>query len=92
MNATPERRMTTARPDRLNFAPRVTTPVLMLNGRYDDYFPFESSQLPLFQLLGTAVKDKKHVVYEAGHGNLPRIDQVRESVDWLDKYLGPVRR
>jgi serine/threonine protein kinase/dienelactone hydrolase len=77
--------------DRLNFAPRVATPILMLNGRYDDYFPLDSSQLPLFRLLGTAGKDKKHVVYEAGHGNFPRMEAVRESLDWLDKYLGPVR-
>jgi dienelactone hydrolase len=76
--------------DRLNFAPRVSTPTLMLNGRYDDYFPYESSQLPLFRLLGTAARDKKHVVYEAGHCDLPRQEEVRESLNWLDKYLGPV--
>jgi len=78
--------------DRLNFAPRVNIPVLMLNGRYDDLFPLESSQLPLFRLLGTPDKDKKHVIYEAGHGDLPYKDVVRESLDWFDKYLGPVRR
>ncbi len=77
--------------DRLNFAPRVTTPVLMLNGRYDDYFPFESSQLPLFRLLGTPDTDKKHVVYEAGHGNFPRMEEAREIIDWLERYLGPAR-
>ena len=76
--------------DRLNFAPRMSTPTLMLNGRYDDYFPYESSQLPFFRLLGTAASDKRHVVYEAGHGNLPRREEVRESLNWLDKYLGPV--
>jgi hypothetical protein len=64
----------------------------MLNGRYDDYFPLESSQLPLFHFLGTAEEDKKHVIYEAGHSDLPSKDVVRESLDWLDKYLGPVRR
>ncbi len=39
----------------------------MLNGRYDHFFPVESSQLPLFRLLGTPEKDKKHVIYETGH-------------------------
>jgi formylglycine-generating enzyme required for sulfatase activity/dienelactone hydrolase len=78
--------------DRLNFVTRVKTPVLMLNGRYDAAFPLESSQLPLFHLLGTPDKDKKHVVYEAGHGDLPHSEEVRETLDWLDKYLGPVRR
>ena len=64
----------------------------MLNGRYDHFFPVESSQVPLFRLLGTPDKDKKHVLYEAGHGDLPRKEVVRESLDWLDKYLGPVKR
>jgi len=77
--------------DGLNFATRVKVPVLMLNGRYDDIFPLESSQLPLFRLLGTPNRDKKHVIYEAGHAELPHQDEVRESLDWLDKYLGPVR-
>jgi alpha-beta hydrolase superfamily lysophospholipase len=76
----------------LNFAPRVKVPVLMLNSRYDDVFPLESSQLPLFHLLGTPEKDKKHVVYEGGHGDLPPRQTIRETLDWLDKYLGPVRR
>jgi formylglycine-generating enzyme required for sulfatase activity/dienelactone hydrolase len=77
--------------DPFNFAPHVTIPVLMLNGRYDGSFPLESSQRPLFQFLGTPANEKKHVVYEGGHGAFPRPDAVRECLDWLDKYLGPVR-
>jgi dienelactone hydrolase len=73
-----------------NFLAHVTIPVLMLNGRYDATFPLESSQRPLFQFLGTPDKDKKHVIYEGGHGAFPRPDAVRESLAWLDKYLGPV--
>jgi cephalosporin-C deacetylase-like acetyl esterase len=78
--------------DGLNFAPRVKIPVLMLNGRYDDVFPLEWSQLPLFRRLGTPDEDKKHVIYEAGHGGYPDREMIRESLDWLDKYLAPVRR
>ena len=66
-------------------------PVLMLNGRYDHFFPVESSQIPLFRLLGTPEKDKKHVIYDTGHAP-PRKDFIRETLDWLDKYLGPVKR
>ncbi|HEX2758769.1 MAG TPA: hypothetical protein VHP60_09765, partial [Thermoanaerobaculia bacterium] len=77
--------------DQINFVSRVKIPVLMLNGRYDHFFPVESSQLPLFRLLGTPAKDKKHVIYESGHAP-PRKDFIRESLDWLDKYLGPVKR
>jgi hypothetical protein len=29
-------------------------------------------------------------VYDTGH-NIPRPDLIRESLDWLDTYLGPVR-
>jgi serine/threonine protein kinase/formylglycine-generating enzyme required for sulfatase activity/dienelactone hydrolase len=78
--------------DPFNFVTHVTIPVLMLSGRYDASFPLESSQNPLFQFLGTPDKDKKHLIYEGGHGAFPRPDAVRECLDWLDKYLGPVRR
>jgi hypothetical protein len=66
----------------------VKTPVLMENGRYDDIFPLESSQRRLFHLLGTPDKDKKHVIFEAGHGGWPPAEDIRECLDWLDKYLG----
>lgn len=78
--------------DPFNFAPHVTVPVLMLNGRYDDSFPLESAQRPLFRLLGTPANDKKHVIYEGIHGTFPRPAAVRECLDWLDRYLGPVQR
>ena len=79
--------------DPLNFAPHVTIPVLMLNGRYDSSFPVESQQKPLFHFLGTPDKDKKHVIFEeGGHAAFLTAGGIRESLDWLDKYLGPVRR
>ncbi len=77
--------------DPFNFAPHVTIPVLLLNGRYDANFPLESSLLPLFHSLGTPSRDKKHVIYEGLHGAFPRPAAVRECLDWLDKYPGPVR-
>ena len=78
--------------DHINFVGHVTIPVLMLGGRYDPIFPLESSQRPLFDLLGTPAKDKKQVIYEGGHGAFPRPDAVHECLDWLERYLGPVRR
>jgi dienelactone hydrolase len=77
--------------DAINFITRVKTPTLMLNGRYDHFFPEEASQRAFLQLLGTAAKDKRLVVYETGHA-VPRKEFIRESIDWLDRYLGPVRR
>ena len=74
-----------------HFAPRVTLPTLMINGRYDFYFPYETSQLPMFNALGTPERDKRHVVFQSGH--IPPWNEViREVLDWFDKYLGPVTR
>jgi len=78
--------------DSWNFASRVKIPVLMLNGRDDFRFPLESTQIPLFQLLGTPVKDKRHVLFEGGHVNLiTRPELIKQILDWLDTYLGPVK-
>jgi formylglycine-generating enzyme required for sulfatase activity/dienelactone hydrolase len=76
--------------DALNFAPHVKVPVLMVNGRYDNLFPIETSQKPMFTLLGTPSRDKRHVVFEAGH--VPPSDLMRKDIlDWLDRYQGAVR-
>jgi dienelactone hydrolase len=77
--------------DAWNFAPRVKIPVLMLNGRDDFRFPLETSQRPLFRLLGTPEKDKRHVLYDGGHDVAIRLDLIKEALDWLDRYLGPVK-
>ena len=78
--------------DQVDFAPRVTRPVLMVNGRFDATFPLESSQLPLFQLLGTPANDKRHVVFETPHDvRLQQTDLVKEVLAWYDKYLGRVQ-
>ena len=78
--------------DAFNFAPRVTMPVLMLNGRDDFAGSLETSQRPLFRLLGTPAKDKRHVLFESGHAGSPTHDLMKEILDWLDRYLGPVRQ
>jgi hypothetical protein len=62
----------------------------MLNGRYDFFFPVETSQRPLFQWLGAPSQDKRQVVAEGGHWP-PQDLMVKETIDWLDRYLGPVR-
>ena len=76
--------------DALHFAPRVRTPILMLNGRYDFMFPLEASQLSLFRLLGAPEKDKRHVLFDSGHA-VPRTGKIKEILAWLDRYLGPVQ-
>jgi len=76
--------------DQINFAPRVKVPVLMLNGRYDFFYPIATAQLPLYRLLGARKEDKRHILYEGGH-NIPRNELIKETLDWLDRYLGPVK-
>ncbi len=76
--------------DPFNFAPRARQPTLMINGRYDFFFPVETSQLPLFRLLGAPAQDKRQVIAEGGHWP-PQDLLVKETIDWLDRYLGPVR-
>lgn len=54
------------------------------------YFPVRTSQMPMYNLFGTPSKDKKIIVYEAGH-RVPRIELIKETLAWYDKYLGPVK-
>jgi dienelactone hydrolase len=76
--------------DQINFAPRVRCPVLMINGRFDWIFPLVSSQQPMFRLLGTPEADKRHVLLDIGH-SITVNQMIKDSLDWLDRYLGPVR-
>jgi eukaryotic-like serine/threonine-protein kinase len=75
--------------DPFNFLPRIKIPMLMLNGRYDDYYPLETSQIPMYRSLGTPPEQKQHRVYESGH-LVPRNELTRETLAWYDRYLGPV--
>ena len=76
--------------DQVNFAPHVKAPVLMLNGRFDFIWPPKISQEPMFRLLGTPPEQKRRVVYDTAH-DVPRTEMIKESLNWLDKYLGSVR-
>jgi dienelactone hydrolase len=73
----------------INYIGRVTQPTLMLCGELDFFFPVETSQRPMYELLGTPEEHKKWLVYPGGH-SVPRADMIRETLDWLDRYLGPV--
>jgi cephalosporin-C deacetylase-like acetyl esterase len=76
--------------DAINFAPRACQPMLMVNGRFDYFNPVETAQVPMFRLLGAPAMDKRHVVFEGGH--VPSLDLLmKEVLDWLDRYLGPVK-
>jgi len=72
------------------YLPRVTVPMLMLNGKYDFFFPYETAQVPFFELLGTPAEHKRMVINESGH-SFPPTELAKETLEWLDRYLGAVR-
>ena len=75
-----------------NFAPRVTTPILMVNGNSDYGLPVETAQKPMFDLLGVPPESKRHVLLEGGHLPYDLNAVMREILDWYDLHQGPVRR
>jgi formylglycine-generating enzyme required for sulfatase activity/predicted Ser/Thr protein kinase/dienelactone hydrolase len=77
--------------DAINYVSRVTVPVLMLNGRHDHFFPIDTSQIPMFKLLGTPPENKRQIIYDSGH-IVPRNQVIKEMLEWLDRYFGPVNR
>ena len=83
MAATPE-------VDPVNALPRVRAPVLMFSGEFDPMVPRENWER-YFGLLGTPASQKRHVVAIGGHF-IPRHLLIRETLDWLDRYLGRVER
>ncbi len=75
--------------DERHYAERVTTPVLMLNGRFDTLHPVERAILPLFERFGVDDEQKRLLLYDTDHIP-PREEFVRESLAWLDRWLGPL--
>jgi predicted esterase len=76
--------------DGINYVTRVKIPTLMFSGRYDMIFRYETRAKPMFDLLGTPKEDKVQKVYDTDHF-VPRNEFIKETLAWLDKYLGPVR-
>jgi formylglycine-generating enzyme required for sulfatase activity/tRNA A-37 threonylcarbamoyl transferase component Bud32/dienelactone hydrolase len=77
--------------NQINYVTRVKIPTLMLNGKYDSVFPVETDQKPMFDLLGTPAEHKQWKLYETDH--IPPLNEyIKETLAWLDKYLGPVKR
>ncbi len=74
----------------LNYVTRVKIPTLMLNGRFDMILVYETDVKPMFDLLGTSIEHKALKIYDADHF-LPGKELIKETLGWLDKYLGPVK-
>jgi hypothetical protein len=70
-----------------NFAPHIRAPKLMLNGRYDEAYPFKTEIEPLYKLLRDP---RRSIVYDAGHTS-PIEVAVPAINEWLNETLGPVK-
>jgi serine/threonine protein kinase/predicted esterase len=76
--------------DPVQYLPRITIPVLMLNGKYDASLPPKQSQEPMFRLLGTDAAHKRYRVFDVGHVSTTSDARIEETVSWFDRYLGSV--
>jgi len=77
--------------DVINYITRINIPVLMLNGKHDFIFPLETDLKPMYELLGTPEQDKVLMLYDSDH-NVPKTEVIKETLNWLDKYFGPVNK
>jgi len=79
--------------DPFHFLPRVTQPTVMINARWDSFYPLETSGRPFFDNIGTPEDQRKLVIIDANHGVLSyaRDQVVGEVLGWLDEYMDPVR-
>jgi len=75
----------------INYVSRVKIPTLMLNGQYDTLYDVETAIKPMFDLLGTPADQKQLIICETDHIP-PRVEFIKETLNWLDRYLGPVMR
>ena len=73
----------------VNYIGRVTVPTLMMNGRYDTIIVAETGVTSMYDLMGTPTEDKAMKLFDTDHIP-PRNDFIKETLAWLDRYLGPV--
>jgi dipeptidyl aminopeptidase/acylaminoacyl peptidase len=81
-------RITRPEASSINYVTRIRIPTLMLNGMYDRNI--DELIRPMYDLLGAQKEDKKLILYETDHIP-PRAEYIKETLAWLNKYLGPVR-
>ena len=72
----------------INFAPYISVPKLLLNGRQDEEHGYYTRALPLWNLL----REPKKFVLVEGAGHIPPAEARVPAINsWLDETLGPIR-
>lgn len=74
--------------NRINFAPRISAPKMMLHGLYDEDTPFVAMAQPLYKLLR---EPKRLKTYEGGHSP-PEAIFIPTLRQWFDETLGPIEQ
>lgn len=69
--------------------PRVTTPILLMNGSYDISIHVTKSRDLLLQTIGTTGNNKRGILYDAPHWPLPPHRVRNDTLSWFDNHLGP---
>jgi len=72
--------------------PRVTTPVLVLNGSYDISIHATQNRDLLLQTIGSTAARKRAILYDAPHWPLPPHRVRNDTLSWFDEFLGPPGR
>lgn len=72
---------------RYNFAPYLDTPLLMVQGKWDESHPLHTEAEPLFAILP---KPKKLITYDGGHVPPPSV-AIPTFNAWWDETMGSVR-
>ena len=76
--------------DPINYVTRVKIPTLMLNGKFDMIYQYDKVVKPMYDYLGTPEEDKLLITYPTDHF-VPKKDLIKETLNWLDRYFGPVK-
>ena len=76
--------------DPVHYLPRITIPVLMLNGRYDSGFPPRSRKSRCSGCSAPTPRGRSIGSPTAVTWPLRSPERIQETLSWFDRYLGPV--
>lgn len=76
--------------DIVNYAPRITVPVLMINGRFDHSFPTKAASAGCSNCSAHQRGTKSTSLRQPAH-QLSAQSAARDVSNWFDQYVGKVR-